>query len=134
VTVFYGVFDLETGGFEYCNAGHNPTYLLRSANGQQAEALKRTGVALGAMEGLTWKSASLSLEKGDILLFYTDGVVEAQNESDEFYGDEQLVDVARTHAASPAETIHTKIMESLNSFVGMAAQFDDITLLTLKRE
>ena len=134
VTAFYGVLDLDSGQFEYCNAGHNPTYLLRSSNGQQPNVLKRTGVALGAMEGLSWKSESLSLEQGDVLLFYTDGVVEAQNESDEFYGNEQLIDVARAHASSPAESIHAQIMESLDAFVGKAAQFDDITLLTLKRE
>lgn len=134
VTVFYGVLDLDSGEFEYCNAGHNPTYLLRSANGGGADGLKRTGVALGAMEGLRWKSASLTLEQGDILLFYTDGVVEAQNEDDEFFGDEQLVKIAARLGKSPADTIHTGIMDALKTFVGKAAQFDDITLLTLKRE
>lgn len=133
VTVFYGVLDLTTGTFEYCNAGHNPTYLLRSGNDGQAEALKRTGVALGAMEGLTWKSASLEINKGDILLFYTDGVVEAQNKADEFYGDDRLIRVASEQIKTSAENIQEEIMQDLTEFVGEAAQFDDITLLTLKR-
>ena len=134
VTVFYGVLDLESGQFEYCNAGHNPTYLLHSENGQQAEALKRTGVALGAMEGLTWNSASLEIKKGDILLFYTDGVVEAQNEADEFYGDDRLIQISSEYKKNSAEDIQKRIMQDLTEFVGKAAQFDDITLLTLKRE
>ena len=132
VTVFYGVLDLSSGTFEYCNAGHNPTFLLRSANGHEAEPLKRTGVALGAMEGLTWKSASVSLNSGDTLIFYTDGVVEAQNEKDEFFGEERLIQSAKAGSASDAKVVHQQIMDELLSFIGNAAQFDDITLLTLK--
>jgi len=133
VTVFYGVLDLSLGTFEYCNAGHNPTFLLRSINGHEAEPLKRTGVALGAMEGLTWKSASVSLNSGDALIFYTDGVVEAQNENEEFFGEERLLQSAKTDTISDAKVIHQQIMDGLQFFIGKAAQFDDITLLTLKR-
>lgn len=133
VTVFYGVLDLASETFEYCNAGHNPTFLLRANNGQQPEALNRTGVALGAMEGLTWTSTSIALNSGDLLLFYTDGVVEAQNEKDEFFGEERLLQSARRTINSNAETIHKQIMDDLQSFTGKAAQFDDITMLTLKR-
>ena len=134
VTVFYGVLDLESGQFIYANAGHNPTFLLRAENGQPPEALKRTGVALGAMEELNWKSTSLQLNKGDLLLFYTDGVVEAQNENDEFFNEEQLLRSAKINMASTADVIHNQIMKDLQSFIGNAAQFDDITMLTLKRE
>jgi len=130
VTVFYGVLDSESGRFEYCNAGHNPTFLLRARN--EPVVLKRTGVALGAMEGLTWKTATTSLDKGDILLFYTDGVVEAQNINDEFFGDDRLVELDGMHD-KPAEEIQAHIIDNLQSFVGAADQFDDITLLTLKR-
>jgi len=134
VTVFYGVLEPETGRFEYCNAGHNPTFLLHAGNGHEPEALKRTGVALGAMEGLTWKSASIDLNKYDILLFYTDGVVEAQDEDEQFFGEERLTQSAMENERASAETIQAGIMEKLQSFVGGADQFDDITLLTLKRE
>jgi len=134
VTVFYGVLNLVSGQFRYCNAGHNPTFLLHAANGQHPEPLKRTGVALGAMEGLTWKSSSVMLNSGDILIFYTDGVVEAQNENEEFFGEERLLQSAKAELGSDAKVIHHQIMEGLNSFIGKAAQFDDITLLTLKRE
>jgi len=134
VTVFYGVLEPDTGRFEYCNAGHNPTFLLRAGNGHEPEALKRTGVALGAMEGLTWKSASIDLNKDDILLFYMDGVVEAQDENEQFFGEERLTQSAKDNETASAETIQTGIMEKLHSFVGGADQFDDITLLTLKRE
>jgi len=132
VTVFYGVLEPATGRFEYCNAGHNPTFLLRAAHDFKHEALSRTGVALGAMEGLTWKTASTVLGKGDILLFYTDGVVEAQNLNDEFFGEDRLVGLNGLHHKS-AEEIQTHIIGNLQSFVGEADQFDDITLLTFKR-
>jgi len=132
VTVFYGVLEPATGHFEYCNAGHNPTFLLRTDHDFKHETLSRTGVALGAMEGLTWKTASTSLGKGDILLFYTDGVVEAQNMAEEFFGEERLVELSGTYNRSAAE-IQAHIIEHLNSFVGEADPFDDITLLTIKR-
>ena len=134
VTAFYGVLNLESGQFVYANAGHNPTFLLRAENGQEPKALKRTGVALGAMEELTWESASLQLNKGDLLLFYTDGVVEAQNENDEFFNEEKLLRSGKMNMASGADVIHNQIMKDLHSFIGKAAQFDDITMLTLKRE
>ena len=89
---------------------------------------------MGAMEELTWKSASLQLNKGDLLLFYTDGVVEAQNENDEFFNEEQLLRSAKMNMTSSADVIHNQIMKDLHSFIGKAAQFDDITMLTLKRE
>ena len=132
VTVFFGVLEPATGSFEYCNAGHNPSFLLRAEHDFKHEALKRTGVALGAMEGLAWKTASTVLGKGDILLFYTDGVVEAQNMNDEFFGEDRLVDLNGIHDKS-AEEIQTHIIGNLQSFVGEADQFDDITLLTFKR-
>jgi len=134
VTVFYGVLEYETGRFEYCNAGHNPTFLLRADSEKQPEALKRTGIVLGAMEGLTWNSASTTLNPGDFLLFYTDGVVEAQNEQDEFFGEEQFLQIARENKNAPADVIHAHLMEKLHTFVGSAAQFDDITMLTIKRQ
>ena len=132
VTVFYGILEPATGRFEYCNAGHNPSFLLRVDHDVKHEALSRTGVALGAMEGLTWKTASTSLGKGDILLFYTDGVVEAQNMNDEFFGEDRLVELNGTRDSS-AEEIQMRIIGNLQSFVGEADPFDDITLLTLKR-
>lgn len=134
VTVFYGVLTFATGDFEYCNAGHNPTFLLRANRESAPEILKRTGTVLGAMEELTWTSAATTLNTGDILLFYTDGVVEAQNEQDEFFGEEQLLSCAKVHSQDSAELIHDHIMGQLQSFIGKAAQFDDITMLTIKRQ
>jgi len=130
VTVFYGVLDPATGRFEYCNAGHNPAFLIRTEG--VVETLTRTGTALGAMEELTWKSASVNLQKGDKLILYTDGIVEAQNKDGEFFGEELLKQAIKGNDAS-ADAIQYQVMDQLTDFVSGADQFDDITMLTLKR-
>lgn len=133
VTVFYGVLEPPSGHFEYCNAGHNPPFLLHADHNFKHEILSRTGVAFGDMEGLTWKTTFTSLGEGDILLLYTDGVVEAQNKNEDFFGDARLVGLTGVHDKS-AEEMQTYIIGNIKSFIGEADQFDDITLLALKRE
>ena len=74
-----------------------------------------------------------SLDDGDILLFYTDGVIEAQNINEEFFGEDRLMELSGSHNKS-AEEIQVHIIGNLQSFVGEADPFADITLLTVKRE
>ena len=110
-----------------------PPFLLRADHNFKHGILSRTGVALGAMEGLTWKTTFTSLGEGDILLLYTGGVVEAQNKNEEFFGDARLGELTGVHD-KPAEEMQTYIIGDIKSFIGEADQFDDITLLALKRE
>jgi sigma-B regulation protein RsbU (phosphoserine phosphatase) len=86
------------------------------------------------MEELTWKSASVDLQRGDALVLYTDGVVEAQNNVGEFFGDDRLKHVFADNNDASAETIQSQVMNRLTAFVGDEDQFDDITLLALKWE
>jgi serine phosphatase RsbU (regulator of sigma subunit) len=134
VTVFYGILDPQAATLTYANAGHNPPLLLRAKDISNPELLSRTGTALGVMEGLTWETKTVPLARGDLLVLYTDGVTEAQDAENTLFGDDRLLGVIRAQAGESAAEIHAAILDSIRAFVGNAPQFDDITLLTLKRE
>jgi serine phosphatase RsbU (regulator of sigma subunit) len=134
VTVFYGVVDLSTGEMLYCNAGHNPAFLVRINHPEQHEAFIRTGPPLGIFGDLVWEEGSAKINAGDVLLLYSDGVNEAQNLDEEFYEYDRLLDQAKSNFDLNAEAIHNAVIESLGKFVGAAPQVDDITLMVLKRE
>ncbi|GAB4580445.1 MAG: hypothetical protein Fur0022_31860 [Anaerolineales bacterium] len=134
VTAFFGILDQETGELTYSNAGHNPPYLLRK-NGGEAQPLSVTGMPIGIDEDTLWGKATVQIEPGDVLVLYTDGIPDAQNSDGEFFGEERLLEVARTHAdCSSAHELQTIIIEAVQAFIGDAPQFDDITLVVLGRD
>lgn len=134
VTVFYAVLELCSGKLTYCNAGHNPPYLIQASNGHTPIPLKRTAMPLGLFEEVTWEQTAVTIEHGDLLLLYTDGITEAQDEEENFFGEERLKNVARTHMGRSAEIVETKIIGAVYDFVGSAPQFDDITLMVIVRD
>lgn len=134
VTVFYGVLDPMTGEMVYCNAGHNPPFVIQAQNGRAAFPLTRTAIPLGIMEQEDWGQGHVSLLPGDVLILYTDGVTEAQDEFEAFFGEERLQAVVRAHLDRPAEVIEDKIVMAIDDFVGDAPQIDDITLMVVIRE
>jgi len=134
ITLFYGVLDPRTGRLTYCNAGHSPPYILRSDSMGQIQALRKTGMALGTMPGATWEQRVVELAPRDMLVLYTDGVTDAQNESGVFFGQERLLEVAQMHADSPAHEAKDALLQAVQTFTGGAPQFDDITLLIAVRD
>jgi sigma-B regulation protein RsbU (phosphoserine phosphatase) len=134
VTVFYAVLDTKTGEVTYANAGHNPAFMFRSANPETHESYIRTGAPMGIFGDLEWEKGTTQVGLGDVLLLYTDGVNEAQNSTAEFYDYERLLSVTRSNLAQTAAEQHAAIISSLQAFVGTAPQFDDITLMVVKRE
>jgi sigma-B regulation protein RsbU (phosphoserine phosphatase) len=95
LTLVYAVLDTEQKVLQYCNAGHNPPYLVR-ASGKWRQ-LKTGGLLLGAFDKQQYKTENLQLEKGDLLFFYTDGMVEARAPEREEFGDERVVDFLLAH-------------------------------------
>lgn len=134
VTVFLGVLDLARGEMSYSNAGHNPPALLRSGEGETVELLKRSGMALGVLEDLSWETRRVQLAPGDVLVFYTDGVTDAESESHDFYGLERLLQAVRENLDQPAEGLRDAVLDDLRLFSGEATQSDDIALMILKRQ
>jgi serine phosphatase RsbU (regulator of sigma subunit) len=134
VTVFYGVLDPLTGRLTYCNAGHNPPFLFKAQDGHAIQRLTRTGIPLGIFRGQTWEQRTVQLDVGDVLVLYTDGIVEAQDGHKTFFGEERLLAVAQVHLADSARGIQSALMQEIHTFVGDAPQFDDIALMVLVRE
>lgn len=133
VTVFYGILDPATGTLTYCNAGHNPPYLFSTQNGGAAQALSKTGMALGVIEDVTWEQRTEYIEPGDVLVLYTDGVTEAQNAREALFGEERLLEVTRANLGHSATDVLNAVLAEVRGFVGDAPQSDDITLMIMAR-
>jgi sigma-B regulation protein RsbU (phosphoserine phosphatase) len=129
VTVFYGILNTQTGEVDYVNAGHNPPYLLSEEGISKVEMTD--GLALGVLDDFSFESKTLQLKKGDQLLLYTDGVIEAFNLENKAYGEENFENFLKENLSNPVETIIKKSFADVNEFVDGAPQSDDITLLGL---
>ncbi|MFO7740906.1 MAG: PP2C family protein-serine/threonine phosphatase [Anaerolineae bacterium] len=134
VTVFYGILDPRTGKLAYCNAGHNPPYLLRAGSDSQLERLTKTGMALGAMLGTSWEQRVVRMVAGDTLVLYSDGLTDVQNERGVFFGERRLQRAVRASAGRPAHHIQRALLQAAHGFGGEAARFDDITLMIVVRD
>ncbi len=134
VTVFYGVLEPTTGLLTYCNAGHNPPYLLTDQNKGPVQALRRTGMPLGIFNEVTWEQKSVQLAPGDVLVLYTDGIPEAQNRKEAFFGDERLQELIQSNQGRSAQEIQAALLAEVREFRGGASQDDDITLMVVIRE
>ncbi len=130
VTVFYGIYDPESRVLRYANAGHNNPLLVRS--GGQTEFLPSTrGIAIGVVEDLDFAEGQVSLEPGDAVFLYTDGVTEAANSEDEEFGEERLVKTLSSAAREDATTTTQCVLDAVHEFAAGVRQADDITCLTL---
>ncbi len=128
VTAWMGILDVESGKLQFANAGHNPP-LLKKANGS-FECLKtRAGFVLAGMEGINYRMTELTLEKGDRIFLYTDGVTEATNGENELYGEQRLLAFMNEHLTTQSTELLQSLKNNIDVFVGDAPQFDDITML-----
>jgi serine phosphatase RsbU (regulator of sigma subunit)/putative methionine-R-sulfoxide reductase with GAF domain len=132
VTVFYAIWNPETNNLSFANGGHNPPLLLR-ANGK-FQLLSGQGMALGILPEITIESKSVRLQSQDTLIFYTDGVTEAVNEDYDEFGLSRLKHAASSAQNQSAATILETITSSINDHAGDTPQYDDITLVVMKRK
>jgi len=133
VTVFYGILDPANGTLTYCNAGHYPPYLLNPQAEDGVQALPGRGMALGILDDTDWGHSTIQLSPGALLLLYTDGVLDAQNHHLERFGSEQMLDVARASFGRSAQDVQEDLLTRLQRFMGDEPQFDDITVMTIRR-
>jgi serine phosphatase RsbU (regulator of sigma subunit) len=134
VTVFYAVLDPLTGRLTYCNAGHNPPFLYKTGEADAVQKLTRTGLPLGIFRGQTWGQGTVQLAPGDALILYTDGIVEAQNRDEQFFGEGRLLAVTQAKRGCAATEIRAAVLDRVHTFVGDAPRFDDLALMVLVRE
>lgn len=133
VTAFYGVLNPVTGELIYCNAGHNGPLLLNKAGQETFQELKRTGIPLGIFEDETWEQGVVHLDTGDMLVIYTDGIIDASNKERQFFGRERLLECVQDYENHSAQEMLDTLLEQVRDFVGDAPQFDDITLMVITR-
>jgi serine phosphatase RsbU (regulator of sigma subunit) len=140
VTVFYGILDPSSGHLIYANAGHNPPYLFKAHSADsslelvKSQGLRNTGIPLGILEEAIWEARSTALDHGDTLIMYTDGVTEAENVQDGFFGDYRLLAAAQHNLSAPALTIQDAILSAVDQFSDTGAQCDDETVVIIKRQ
>ncbi|MBV9764698.1 MAG: SpoIIE family protein phosphatase [Acidobacteriaceae bacterium] len=130
-TFFFGIYDPSSRELDYVNAGHNPPIVIRGSS-DASLPLEGGGPVIGLLPSAKYVEGSLTLEDGDLLLAYTDGISEAMTESDEEWGEERMVDAASMARENSAEHILRAIFNAADQFTGNAAQHDDMTLLVLK--
>lgn len=131
ITAFEGVLDLVTGEFRFVNAGHEPPFISRSG-GEFCLHKIRPGFVLAGMEGMRYRAESITLEPGDKIFQYTDGVTEATNSEHQLYGMDRLKEVLCCNADKNPHDILPAVKADIDLFVGSAPQFDDITMLCLE--
>lgn len=133
LTVFYAIYNTNTGFITYCNAGHNPPHLLR-ANGTIEELPMARNMIVGAFDDIEYKEDTLQLEHGDTLVMFTDGVTEAMNGAEQEFGVERLDNILSGMAGQGSQQIVEAVKAGVSDFVDDAEQSDDITMLVLKRK
>ena len=133
VTLFFAKLFEKDRSLVYSNAGHNPPLLFRASTGS-IEALEVTGPVLGMMEEMEYEQRTIALESGDILLLYTDGIVEAMNCNEELFGLERLRSSLSSAKRLSAQGIQDSILRDLKQFTEGEEQSDDITVMVIKAE
>ena len=129
-TLFYAEIAVGSSEVRYLNAGHNPALLV---SGDTIEPLAASSLPLGMLPGIAYAQGTATLQAGDFLVLYSDGITEAMNASDEEYGLPRLKDAVRAAASLPAEAAARSILESAGRFVEGEKPHDDQSILVLRR-
>jgi serine phosphatase RsbU (regulator of sigma subunit) len=131
ITFFFCTLDVASGSLAFANAGHNPPIIMRASGA--AEMLEGGGPVLGIVSVAPYSEMHAHLDRGDMLVLYSDGVTEATNESYEEFGEERFIQVLRAQRDQPAAVIVEAVKNALTEFAAGAPQADDITLVVARR-
>ena len=129
-TFFLGTYDSSSRVLRYVNAGHNAPMVIRAGN--EVLRLEAGGSVVGLMPGGVWEPGEVRLERGDLLVAFTDGVSEAMNDADDEWGEERLIEAARAMPAAATRAILDHIVRSADEFVAGTPQYDDMTLIVAR--
>jgi sigma-B regulation protein RsbU (phosphoserine phosphatase) len=143
ITMTYGVIDLGAGVMTFARAGHTPMIYLQGngADGRAAQVLAPSGIVVGLrIPGANEKFAelleetSITLQRGDVLVLYTDGITEAMNGDSDLFGEARLSRIVTEHGHLDAAELRERILREVEAFVGTADQHDDMTMILIKVE
>jgi sigma-B regulation protein RsbU (phosphoserine phosphatase) len=131
ITLFYCILHPHNNKLIYTSAGHNPP-LLFTDEAHQHIALSRTQLIIGILENVEYTKQEVHITKGDILLIYSDGLIEATNKHDEEFGTKRLIDLIQEKNKLSAKQIIQHICQSLNDFLQGKSLEDDLTIAIAK--
>ena len=129
-TFFFGVYDEPTATLTYTNAGHLPPILIHDGT---ATRLEVDGMVVGAFDFATYDESRVTMASGDLLVFFTDGISEPENEYGEMFGEERLIELAVKNAHLEDAKLADMIIDAVKSWTGGGELQDDMTLLLMRR-
>ncbi|MBU4540806.1 MAG: SpoIIE family protein phosphatase [Firmicutes bacterium] len=133
VTLLIAVINVKTGVFQWCDAGHDPAIIWKK-DGTVEMLTGKKGFVCAGMETAKYKMNESQIEKGDIIYLYTDGIPEANNTKNEFYGLERLKTLVASKDEHDIKSLCADILADVDEFADTEPQFDDITMLGFKLE
>ncbi|MCD4692016.1 MAG: SpoIIE family protein phosphatase [Calditrichales bacterium] len=132
ITYFMLKLNIQSGSIEYVNAGHNPPYLF-SADGSY-KTLDKGGIILGMMPNIQYETGYVEIKPGDCLTMFTDGVTEAMDDKDNEFEECRVIEFFEKFAAKySSKELNMRLFEALTDFAGDPTQYDDVTILTVKK-
>jgi hypothetical protein len=135
ISMVYGIFDLNKNMLTLARAGHNPVIMHKRQSGE-IQTIQSNGLALGLDKGQKFEQlindVHIPFQRGDVFLFYTDGLTEAMNKANEEFGEERLFKTTSLITQQPADEIMGGIYREIKTFVGKAEQHDDMTAMVVK--
>jgi sigma-B regulation protein RsbU (phosphoserine phosphatase) len=130
-TAFLNRYDPLTGECQWVNCGHNDGIVLRKSG--EVEMMPCSGIALGLFPRMAYETQTFKLHAGDLLAIYSDGVTEANDAAEQEFSLERFIGVLKANRERAASEIVDTVIAAIDAFVGDAPQFDDITLMIMKR-
>ncbi|MDP8989153.1 MAG: SpoIIE family protein phosphatase [Acidobacteriota bacterium] len=131
VTLFLFVLGPDGGG-QFISAGHNIAYLFRAATGK-IEALSPEAFALGMFDEVCYAARTVQLDAGDVLVIYSDGLTDAENQQEEMFGEERLLELIRQAAPAGSHVLEYKLLRAIEEFTQGTPQIDDITFVVVEK-
>lgn len=131
VTVFYGVLNVKTGELSYCNGGHNLPY-IQAKDGTVKELENVGGLLLGKFDNAPYDMSSIQLSPGDTIMTFTDGITEAEDETEGFFDEERVISYLEKHPDKSLDSLVKGLFLEVMKFTGAAEQSDDITVLSVR--
>lgn len=130
VTLFVGVIDLRTGNLKYCNAGHDAPLLI---NGESYQYLPvDSNVPVGVVEDWNFSMQQATIDSGDTIFLYTDGLTEAERKDHTQFGSPRIIDTIEASGNNHPEVLIHNMTDAIHQFVGNAEQSDDLTMLAIR--
>ena len=131
VTSWFGKLNFKSGRLSFVNAGHNYPFIMQN-NGKFESLKSYSNIVLGIMDDAEYEESEIILNPGDTIFLYTDGVTEANNDYNGFYGEDRLKNILNKYKGQELNKIISEIKNDIDEFCNSQEQFDDITMFIIR--